>query len=269
MPQKICGLGFDCAAMMLCPGIQPGECLNYQTCGAASELTPDEEFELLRVRTEARSRWLDDLVRFEAEDLDRIWLTKRQAAAAMLLRRGCSQTVESMGLVESLAELQALLERGREWLQQGGQQYIAPEKTVVHVYVVKRPSRPELRAKNVPDDRIRQFQREFEYYKLLAADEIFEPASRYRYNKETQQWEECGRVRAIHLSHEEDARHVEAIAGIGRRNSLMHLQSALEQARSLLARAVADCETQMPDSLPYDRSFWSQLQSPSLEDFTE
>ncbi|WP_193200969.1 hypothetical protein [Nostoc sp. MG11] len=51
MPTKICGLGFDCASMMLQPGmLDSGECLNYKTCGSAIKLSPDEQIELIRVR---------------------------------------------------------------------------------------------------------------------------------------------------------------------------------------------------------------------------
>lgn len=51
-------IGLDCSLMMQCPGIVAEECLNWQTCGAKMAMDKDD-IRLLRVREEARVRWLE------------------------------------------------------------------------------------------------------------------------------------------------------------------------------------------------------------------
>jgi hypothetical protein len=41
--------------MMLQPGLEAKDCPNYETCGSVSELTPEEEVDLIRVREVQRS----------------------------------------------------------------------------------------------------------------------------------------------------------------------------------------------------------------------
>lgn len=57
MPRKKCAFGFSCAAMMIQPGLTAEDCPNRETCGVLTELTPEEEVELIRVReAEAQQR---------------------------------------------------------------------------------------------------------------------------------------------------------------------------------------------------------------------
>ncbi|MBD2472815.1 hypothetical protein [Nostoc sp. FACHB-145] len=149
MPKKICGLGFDCASMMLQPGIDPGFCLNYDTCGGASELTPDEEIELIRVR---------ELENERTEECFRV--TRHQAAVMMLMSRGCPQTPESLGVAEHLQAIAGFVEQLQQRLDNLEGHYIAPTGCEVHTYGVKRPSGV------------------YYYNKLTASEAIFEPSSK-------------------------------------------------------------------------------------------
>lgn len=99
MPRKICGLGFDCASMMLQPGLlDSGECLNYKTCGSAVKLTPDEEIELIRVRQIESQQRQQEWERIQ----ETFRTTRRQAALMMLMSRGCPQTAESLGVTAQM-----------------------------------------------------------------------------------------------------------------------------------------------------------------------
>lgn len=124
MPNKRCGLGFDCASMMLHPGLDAGECENYATCGSASQRTPAEEFELIRVR-EIRARERQERRR------ETIRVNRHASALMMLMSRGCPQTPESLGVVELLSTIAPLVESVRKQLAHFDGQYIAPEKCEV------------------------------------------------------------------------------------------------------------------------------------------
>ncbi|BAT56797.1 hypothetical protein NOS3756_58090 (plasmid) [Nostoc sp. NIES-3756] len=149
MPRKICGLGFDCASMMLQPGIDPGFCLNYDTCGGAIELTPDEEIELICVR-ELENERIQECFR----------VTRRQAAVMMLMSRGCPQTPESLGVTAQKQEIAACVEQLHHQLNNLEGHYIAPPGCEVHHYNVKRPSGV------------------YGYNKLTASEPIFEPSEK-------------------------------------------------------------------------------------------
>lgn len=118
MPKKVCGFGFDCGSMLLQPGLEPGECPNYTTCGRATRLTPDEEIELIRVRQvqhEERQRRTPSVLRSSSRQSQReqalrqeVWrTTRRQIALEMLMQRGCPQTPQQYipnELFEQLSE---------------------------------------------------------------------------------------------------------------------------------------------------------------------
>ncbi|HEY9804822.1 MAG TPA: hypothetical protein V6D25_31100 [Leptolyngbyaceae cyanobacterium] len=148
MPKKICGLGFDCASMMLQPGIDPGECLNYDTCGGKSELTPDEEIELIQMQ----------MIEYERIP-ETIRTTRRQAALMMLMSRGCPQTPESLGVNAQMQAIATCVEQLQHHLNNLEGQYIAPPGCEVHTYSVKRPSGT------------------YYYNKLTASEAIFSPSS--------------------------------------------------------------------------------------------
>lgn len=204
MPNKRCGLGFDCASMMLCPGIDPGDCENYATCGSAIQLTPEEEFELIRWREiQARER------QQEYERRREIFRLNRHQAALMMLRdRGCPQTPESLGVVELLVTLATKVEQVQAQLAQFEDHYIAPEKCEAHTYNVKRP-------RGV-----------YSYNKLSAAEAIFEPS------------EKAEKVKVIHLSADDDPRNIEARLGIERRNTLTQVRTQINVAQAALTQAL-------------------------------
>lgn len=196
MPKKKCGLGFGCASMMQYPGIDPGDCLNYKTCGSGLQLTPDEELELVRIRSEQMRQYQE-----------RIRLTHRSAAIMMLMRRGCPQSPELLGVVFAIEAIATTLDNIRTGLTNFDGQYIAPAGCELHTYNVKRPSGT------------------YSYYKLTAENAIFAPSE-----KEQQ-------VRVVHLSHQHDARYIEAQFGIERRNNLTQVRTLLQNASALLEEA--------------------------------
>ncbi|BAU15917.1 hypothetical protein LEP3755_64830 (plasmid) [Leptolyngbya sp. NIES-3755] len=205
MPRKTCGFGFSCAAMMMQPGLEPQDCPNIKTCGLVTTLTPEEEVELIRVREIQWQQAQEERRRVE----ERIWVTRHRAAIMMLMARGCSQTLESLGITEPIAEIATHLETLRSHLQHFQGKYIAPEACEIHRYSVKRPYG------------------KYGYNKLTAETAIFEPSE-----KET-------KVRVIHLSHDDDPRNLEGQRGIDRRNSLTQIRTQLKLAEAALAQAVA------------------------------
>jgi hypothetical protein len=124
MPRKRCGLGFSCALMMQQPGLDPGDCPNHQVCGLATELTPEEEIELIRFCEQKRQRF---------------WATRQEAAVMMLMMRGNPQTADSLGLTTAIAQLMARLDHLRSRIETSTRDhYIAPPRCEVHRYSVKR-----------------------------------------------------------------------------------------------------------------------------------
>jgi hypothetical protein len=216
MSRKKCGFGFSCAAMMLQPGLEPKDCPNYRTCGSASELTPEEEVELIRVREVQRQEAEQQWERIQ----ERIRVSRHGAAVTMLTERGCSQSLENLGVIDSIEALAVRLQELRsrtEQLTQGC--YIAPDNCEAHRYNVKRPSGT------------------YWYNKLTSREAIFEPEEKEE------------KVKVIHLSHDDDPRNVEGRLGIERRNRLHQLQTqlqiaegALEQASALLNESLRDCQ---------------------------
>ncbi|BAZ02657.1 hypothetical protein NIES37_66700 [Tolypothrix tenuis PCC 7101] len=213
MPQKICGLGFDCASMMLQPGLDPSECLNYKTCGAATKLTPDEEIELIRVRQIAAQERQQEWERIQ----ETFRTTRREAAVMMLMSRGCPQSAESLGVAAQMAAIAASVAQLHQNLNNIEGLYIAPSGCEVHHYNVKRPSGV------------------YGYNKLTADEPIFEPSEKQE------------KVRVIHLSHDDDPRNTEARLGIERRNQLTCVRTLLAKAVELLQEAANTISEQSSD----------------------
>lgn len=206
MPKKKCGFGFNCAAMMLQPGLEPKDCLNYETCGSASELTPDEEVELIRVREVQRQEAQQQWERIQ----ERIRVSRHWAALMMLTERGCSQSLENFGVVDSMASIEIRIQELRSRIAQFTEGfYIAPDNCEAHRYNVKRPSGT------------------YWYNKLTSREAIFEPEEREE------------KVKVIHLSHDDDPRNTEGRLGIERRNRLHQLQTQLRIAEEALEQAGA------------------------------
>jgi hypothetical protein len=213
MPVKKCGFGFNCAAMQLQPGLEPADCPNYRTCGLVLSYTPEEEVELIRVREIERQ------VREVAQQAHRqewirvretIRVSRRSAAVAMLMQRGCPQSLENFGINDTLAsleqQLQTLSTRAAEFTTH---RYIAPDQCEVHRYSVKRPSGT------------------YTYNKLNSRAAIFAPST------------EPNPVKVIHLSHDEDPRNLEGRQGIERRNRLHQTETQLRIAEAALEEAIA------------------------------
>ena len=127
---------------MLSPGLTAEDCPNRETCGILTELTPEEEVELIRFRQAQAQQWQEELEQREAEAervREVIRVNQRQAAAIMLLARGCTQTPESLGVTEALAQVESRLDQLRSQLSQYEGAYIAPTGCELHHYNVKRP----------------------------------------------------------------------------------------------------------------------------------
>ena len=224
MPKKKCGLGFDCASMMIQPGIDPGDCLNYEICGNAYELTPDEELELIRIREREREEAQRERERIE----ERILISRKQAARMMLMSRGCSQSLDSIGITDAIAGLGEQLSQLSQALSEATQnQYIPPQGVEVHRYNVKR-------AKKV-----------FEYNKLMAGEAIFKPVEKTREIRRNGKkiMISVEAVRMIHLSRDEDARNIVARESIELRNKLSRIETLLKNAQRLIDEASNILET--------------------------
>lgn len=182
-------------------------------CATLTELTPEEEVELIRVRQgererreEAEREWQEEWERVQ----ERFRVNQRQAAAMMLMSRGCPQSIDSLGVSEAMVSVESRL--SELWLRLGEFEgvYIAPPACEVHSYNVKRPSGT------------------YFYNKLTAETAIFEPSERQQ------------RVRVIHLSHDDDARNLEAREGIERRNKLLSLAARLARIEQALTAVLAE-----------------------------
>ncbi len=218
MPKKKCGLGFDCAAMMIQPGIDPADCLNYQTCCSAYELTPHEQLELIQVRQREREE-----AQRETEPIqERILISRKQAARMMLMSRGCPQSLDSLGITDVIAGLEEQLSQLSQALSEATQdQYIPPRGVEVHKYNVKR-------GKKV-----------FEYNKLMAGEAIFKPVEKTREIRRNgiKIMINVEAVRMIHLSRDEDARNIVARESIELRNKLSKVETLLKNAQQLIDEA--------------------------------
>ena len=180
MPRKKCGFGFNCGSMLMQPGLTAEDCPNAEVCGLLTELSEEEQVELIRAREQERQRQtqrrrlVQETVRF----------TRREAAVMMLMQRGLTQSPESLGLTELLDEVEGRLGEVRSQLPMFEGKYVAPLHCEVHRYNVKRPLGT------------------YSYNKLTADSAIFEPSERQQ------------KVRVIHLSRDDDARNREGRAGI-------------------------------------------------------
>lgn len=215
MPIKKCRFGFSCAAMMMTPGLTAEDCPNRETCGVLHELTPEEQVELQRVRKIERERYEAETQqqRVEWERVrETIRVNQRQAAAMMLLSRGCPQTPESLGVTDAIFALSCQLEELRSQLASLEETYIAPVNCEAHHYNVKRPRGT------------------YEYNKLTAGTPIFEPSERSE------------KVRVIHLSHDDDGRNLVGRAGIDKRNKLLRLAGQLRQMEQTLINVLAELQ---------------------------
>lgn len=213
MPKKKCGFGFSCAAMMMQPGLEPKDCLNYKACGSASELTPEEVVEIIRVREiqrqEAEIRWQEHVQQWEQVQ-ERIRVSRCSAAIAMLQQRGCPQTLDNFSITGSIASIEMQLQQLRSHLEQFTTDcYIAPDSCEAHCYSVKRPSGT------------------YGYNKLTSKEAIFEPEEKQE------------KVKVLHLSHDDDPRNTEGRRGIERRNRLHQVQSKIDIATRILEEAIA------------------------------
>lgn len=221
MPVKTCALGFDCASMMQTPGLLSKDCLNAKECGLVLSITQEEREQLrLQAIEEQRVLYLrqeNELLKYNITR-DRIDQIIRQGnfnlmvdAVKMLLNRGATQTVETIGLTQSLATFSNLIDSIEESLSQIQGQYIAPNNTEVCIYNVKRP-------KGL-----------FEYYKLKATEPIFEASPDQRRHPRLE------KVKDIHLNR--DHRYHEANAGIERRNKLNQAKTLISNSLDLLREA--------------------------------
>ncbi len=186
------------------PGLTAEDCPNAEVCGLLSELTEEEQVELIRVREQERQRQTQRR-RLEEE---RIRLTRRQAAVMMLMSRGVPQSPESLGVTELLNRVEEQLGEVRSQLPRFEGRYITPLHCEVHRYNVKRPLGT------------------YSYNKLSANSPIFEPSERQQ------------KVKVIHLSGDSDARNEEARRGIERRNRLMQAKSRLRTVKQALLEIV-------------------------------
>ena len=196
MPTELCAYGFSCASMMMQPGLTAIECPNRETCGTIIQLTEEDLIELYQARLENNRRIVE-----------RVRMTRGQAAHYLLASRGCPQTPESLGITESIARLRgaiALLESTITELSVG---YVAPMGIEAHRYSVKRPYAT------------------YEYNKLTAKKAIFPPQI-----KEEE-------VKVIHLSRDEDPRNIEGRSGIERRNRLLAIMTQVQIATDILNTA--------------------------------
>lgn len=202
------------------PGIDPSDCPNYRTCGSATELTPEEQVELVRVR-EVQHQHAAEAQEQARQEWERVQeqfrVTRREAAVVMLTMRGCPQTPESLGVTAPLEEIAIHLETMRSHLSQFEGSYIAPEGCESHRYNVKRLGGI------------------YWYNKLTAAEALFEPVVKEE------------KVRVIHLSYDDDPRNREGRLGIERRNRLTQIRTQLQMAEAALERAAALASAPLED----------------------
>jgi len=143
------------------------------------------------------------------------------------MRRGCPQTVQQYipdGTSEQLVGAIAQLARFEGT-------YMPPEGTIAHHYWVHRGYASD------------------PYNKLMALSAIF-PAVEQDQREHT---------RVIHLSHDDDPRHMEARKGVTRMHRLMAMRSPLQVAQNALAEAIAMAEATIE---PY----WAESGGPASSD---
>lgn len=198
--------------MLLQPGLEPGECPNYTTCGRATRLTPDEEIELIRARQVQRDELRRRSRQAQREQALRreVWrTTRRQIALEMLMQRGCPQTPQQFVPSETFEQLTEAIAQLQAQLTQFEGSYIPPEGTIAHRYWVHRGYAS------------------YPYNKLMAQRAMFAPA------------QEEQAVRMIHLSRDDDPRNIEARKGITRMHHLIAIRGQLQVAQAAVAEAIA------------------------------
>ena len=204
MPRKKCGFGFNCGSMLMQPGLTAEDCPNAEVCGLLTELSEEEQVELIRAREQERQRPTQRRRLVQ----ETVRLTRRQAATLMLMQRGACQSPESFGVTELLNEVEEQLGEVRSQLPRFEGKYVAPPNCEAHRYNVKRPLGT------------------YWYNKILADSAIFEPSERQQ------------KVRVVHLSSDHDPRNQEGRAGIERRNRLMQAKSRLRTVKQALLEIV-------------------------------
>ena len=207
MAEKRCGLGFSCASMMQQADLRVEDCPNLSVCGVAQRLEPEAEFELVRAGTSGTEHFS---------------VTRREAAAMMLMSRGSPQPVASFGVGEAIAELSEQLRHLNEELAQYEGSYIAPAGVEAVTYSVKRPG-PKT---EMADGQIVRSVKEYWYNKLMSQSAIFAPAEQSR------------SVKVIHLSKDDDPRNLEGRRGVERRNQLNQISTQLRVAERAVAQAL-------------------------------
>ena len=181
------------------------DCPNLSVCGMAQRLEPDAEFEL---------------VRGGSSGVVPITVTRRTAAAMMLMRRGCPQPASSFCLDEQIAALNGQLAQLANDIARYEDHYIAPTGVEAVSYSVKW----ERGMKETPEGLVPDI-REYWYNKLMSQRAIFAPAARPR------------PVKVIHLSKSDDPRNQEGRQGVERRNQLNQIATQLRIAESAILRA--------------------------------
>lgn len=196
MPTELCAYGFTCAAMMLQPGLTAEDCPNQVVCGTIIQLTEEERVELYRARLENNRRIVEQ-----------VRMTREQTASYLLSSRGCPQTPESLGVMDTIAHLIEAIALLEETINELNEGYIAPFGAEAHRYTVKRPYGT------------------YEYNKLTSKEAIFPPQIKEAF------------VKTIHMSKDTDPRNIEGRAGIERRNRLRAIATGIRLATELLDNA--------------------------------
>jgi hypothetical protein len=140
--------------------------------------------------------------------IEYVRMRQRDAAHILLMQRGNPQTPESLGIEAIIANIDSSLDLLCNKLEQFQSAYVAPPECEAHRYNVKRPSGV------------------FWYNKLTAKERIFDPSIA------------GGKVKVIHLSHDDDYRNRTAREGIERRNKLLAAVTKLKRAENEIKEAL-------------------------------
>lgn len=218
MPTELCAYGFSCASMMMQPGLTAQNCPNKDTCGTIIELTQNDLIELDRARLENNRRIVE-----------RVRMTRGEAAHYLLASRGCPQTSESLGVNETIDQLRDAIAQLETTIAELSVGYIAPMGVEAHRYSVKRPYAT------------------YEYNKLSAKTAIFPPQIK----------EEL--VKVMHLSRDDDPRNIEGRSGIERRNRLGAIRTSIQAATNMLKGAIELASNRSIDEVVAEKITNSQL----------
>ena len=197
MATKRCAYGFSCAAMMMQPGLLTEDCPNKDECGTIMQLSEEEVAELRMARIERNRRIVEE-----------VSVTPSEAARILLNSRGCPQTPESLGIVESIANLKQLIAEAEAKLEDMGDKYIPPPGVEVHRYAVKRPYDT------------------YYYNKFTSKTAVFPPQEKEH------------NVKVLHLSKDADPRNIKGRLGIERRNQILALKTQIDNAVRLINQSL-------------------------------